>query len=87
MNADEMVSPFNHVGGFRLFLRGFCAILRVFCAKSGLLQQHHRLHHIWCVGSSFFNKIFSVSNMMLLQSFPQLLQAGEQCGALARDVN
>ena len=34
-----------------------------------------------------FSKGFSASNMILLQSFPQLLQAGEQCGALARDVN
>jgi hypothetical protein len=30
---------------------------------------------------------FSRSTMMLLQSFSELLEAGEQSGALTRDVN
>jgi hypothetical protein len=51
--------------------------LRCLCAKSGLLQQHHRLHHIWCmyscysscclrISGGFFSKSFSAFVMFLL---------------------
>jgi hypothetical protein len=61
----------NLVGGFRLILRGFCAILRSLCAIFGLLEQHHLLHHIWYIGSSFrvCSNSFSASVMILFQSF------------------
>ena len=69
----------NLLGGFRLILRGFSAILRGLCAFFGLLEQHHRLHHTWCIwthiscclgiSGSFFSKCFIAFDMTILQSF------------------
>jgi hypothetical protein len=69
----------NLLGGFRLILRDFCAILRGLCAFFDLLEQHHRLQHTWCIcthsssclgiSGSFFSKSFSAIDMTILQSF------------------
>ncbi len=61
----------NLVDDFRLILLGFCAILRGFCAIFGLLEEHHRLQHIWCVGCNFFSfgNSLNALAMTILQSF------------------
>ncbi len=81
----------NLVGGFHLILWDFYAILGGFFSIFDLLEQHHRLSHIWCViwfvGTNFFSKHFNTSNMILLQSFPQRPEAVDQYATLTRDVS